>query len=373
MAHELWVGTRKGLFALQPEASGRWRIARTAFLGVPVPMVLHDRRSGRGFAVLDHGHFGVKLHVSDDGGRNWREGTAPAYPPKPADVEDMDPMRNEPIPWDLKLIWSLEPGGDDRPGRLWCGTMPGGLFRSDDNGESWELVRSLWDHPMRREWFGGGADYPGIHSIAVHPEQPDRVTIAISCGGVWVSEDGGASWNCRAEGMWAAYMPPGEARKPNLQDPHRVVQCRGRPEVLWAQHHNGIFRSDDGAGSWREIANVSPSSFGFAVAVHPVDPDTAWFVPAAKDEERIPVDGKVAVTRTRDGGQTFDVLRDGLPQEHAYDLVFRHALDVTADGETLAFGSTSGALWLSDDQGDAWQTLSEHLPPVYCTRFVDTA
>lgn len=372
MTTELWVGTRKGLFALQRQASGDWRIARTAFLGVPVSMVLYDGRSRRGFAALDHGHFGVKLHCSDDAGRSWREGAAPAYPPKPDGVQDLDPMRHEPIPWDLKQIWSLEAGGEERPGRLWCGTMPGGLFRSEDDGESWDLVRPLWDHPMRREWFGGGADYPGIHSIAVHPDDPDRVTIAISCGGVWATEDGGASWDCRAEGMWAAYMPPGEARNPNLQDPHRVVQCRERPDALWAQHHNGIFRSTDGAASWREITGAAPSSFGFAAAVHPADPDTAWFVPAAKDEERIPVDGKVVVTRTRDGGASFEALRDGLPQEHAYDLVFRHALDVAPDGETLAFGSTSGALWLSDDQGDAWQTLSVHLPPVYCVRFVET-
>jgi hypothetical protein len=372
MGTELWVGTHKGFFALRREASGGWRIDRTAFLGVPVSMVLHDGRSKRGVAALDHGHFGVKLHYSDDGGRSWEEGVAPAYPPKPDDVEDMDPMRHEPIPWDLKLIWSMEAGTDEQPGRLWCGTMPGGLFRSDDNGESWELVRSLWDHPKRREWFGGGADYPGVHSIVVNPAEPERIGIGISCGGFWASEDGGGTWDCRADGMWAAYMPPGEARNPNLQDPHRVVQCRERPDVLWAQHHNGIFRSEDGAGSWSEITGVSPSSFGFAVAVHPHDPDTTWFVPAVKDEVRIPVDGKVVVTRTRDGGRSFEALRNGLPQEHAYDLVFRHGLDITPDGESLAFGSTSGSLWISEDQGDRWETVSRHLPPVLCVRFVET-
>jgi hypothetical protein len=169
--------------------------------------------------------------------------------------------------------------------------------------------------------------------------------------------------------MWAAYMPPDRREDPLVQDPHRVVRCQAEPDCLWAQHHNGIFRTTDGASSWREVRDVPPSSFGFAVAVHPRQPDVAWFVPAVKDETRIPVDGRLVVTRTRDGGRSFDVLRTGLPQRHAYDIVFRHALDIDARGETLAFGSTTGSLWVSDDQGDTWRSVSEHLPPIYCVRF----
>jgi hypothetical protein len=171
--------------------------------------------------------------------------------------------------------------------------------------------------------------------------------------------------------MRAAYMPPDQAHDPVVQDPHRVVQCRSAPAVFWTQHHNGIFRSVDDLGSWTEITTASPSTFGFALAVHPDDPDTAWFVPAQKDEKRVPVDGAVVVTRTRDGGKTFDVLRRGLPQEHAYDLVYRHGLDVGADGATLAMGSTTGSLWVSVDQGDEWQTVSTHLPPIHAVRFAD--
>ena len=125
-----------------------------------------------------------------------------------------------------------------------------------------------------------------------------------------------------ANGMRAEFMPPERQYEPNIQDPHRVAQCRDAPDVLWAQHHNGIFRSEDGAASWHEITDVEPSTFGFAVAVHPHDPKTAWFVPAIKDEKRYPAGGQVVVTRTRDGGRTFDVLRNGLPQQHAYDLVY---------------------------------------------------
>jgi hypothetical protein len=169
--------------------------------------------------------------------------------------------------------------------------------------------------------------------------------------------------------MWAAYMPPDRRDDPLIQDPHRVVRCDGAPDCLWAQHHNGIFRTTDDAASWREVTDVPPSSFGFAVAVHPDDPETAWFVPAVKDETRVPVDGRLVVTRTRDGGRSFDVLSRGLPQQHAYDIVYRHALDVDRRGESLAFGSTTGSLYLSDDQGDTWRAVSEHLPPVYCVRF----
>jgi photosystem II stability/assembly factor-like uncharacterized protein len=273
------------------------------------------------------------------------------------------------IPWSTVKIWALEAASAEAPGSLWCGTIPGGLFRSDDGGSSWQIVRSLWDHPKRKKWFGGGADLPGIHSICVDPRDASRVQLAVSCGGVWTTTDGGATWSCEGKGMAAAYVPPDQAYDFDVQDPHRMVQCPVKPERLWVQHHNGIFRSDDGGRVWEEVKEAGPSTFGFAVVVHPADPDTAWFVPAIKDEKRIPVDGKVVVTRTRDGGKTFDTLSRGLPQEHAYDLVYRHALDIDASGDRLAFGSTTGSLWVSEDQGDSWQTVSAHLPPVYCVRF----
>jgi hypothetical protein len=151
--------------------------------------------------------------------------------------------------------------------------------------------------------------------------------------------------------------------------PDFALQCRANPDVLWAQHHNGIFRSVDGASSWSEIENVAPSSFGFAVAVHPSHADTAWFVPGVSDEKRHAVEGRVIVNRTGDGGRTFEPLTRGLPQQHAYDLVLRHALDVDETGDRLAFGSTTGSLWVSDDGGETWQTISSNLPPIYAVRF----
>lgn len=365
----IFVATKKGLFTAEQGTGGRWAITKTAFLGDNLPMVLSDRRDGSAYVAIEHGHFGTKMHRSRDGGQTWEECAVPAYPPQPEGQEERD-IWGRPIPWKLVKIWALEPGTPDQPGILWCGTIPGGLFRSNDSGSSWEMIRPLWDHPRRKEWVGGGADLPGIHSICVHPHDGQRVSVGVSCGGVWETRDGGTTWACRAEGMRADYMPPEKKYEPNVQDVHRLVQCPTRPDYYWAQHHNGIFRSTDGSASWQDVTGIQPSVFGFAVAVHPRDPETAWFVPAIKDERRIPVDGQVVVARTRDGGKTSEVLRRGLPQEHAYDITYRHGLDVDGQGQSIAFGSTTGSLWVSNNQGDTWQCVSQHLPPIFAVRFV---
>jgi hypothetical protein len=148
-----------------------------------------------------------------------------------------------------------------------------------------------------------------------------------------------------------------------------LCSAADNPEMFWVQHHNGIFRSTDGAASWTEITGVKPSVFGFPVAVHPKNPNIAWFVPSTKDEKRCPTDGRVVVNRTSDGGKSFETLRRGLPQEWAYDLVYRHGLDVDESGDRLAFGSTTGSVWISEDGGDSWQGVSSNLPPVYAVRF----
>ncbi|HYR83987.1 MAG TPA: exo-alpha-sialidase [Terriglobia bacterium] len=368
MSNRCLVATRKGLFTLDRGAS-KWSIGRVSFLGDNCTLVMHDPRNGELIATLNHGHFGIKMHRSRDGGETWSEIATPKYPEKPADHVPKGPPGSKPADWSLKLVWSLAPGGGDEPGVVWCGTLPGGLFKSENRGDSWELNRPLWDNPLREQWFGGGADHPGIHSICVDPRDARHVAIGVSCGGVWSTRDGGLTWQPPGRGMRAEYMPPEQQFEPNLQDPHIVVQCRANPEVLWVQHHNGIFKSTDAGASWNEITDVKPSAFGFVVAVHPQDANTAWFIPAVKDEKRYPMGGRVIVNRTRDGGKTFEALTRGLPQEHAYDLVFRHGLDVDETGNRLAFGSTTGSVWISEDGGDSWQTVSSNLPPVYAVRF----
>jgi photosystem II stability/assembly factor-like uncharacterized protein len=163
-------------------------------------------------------------------------------------------------------------------------------------------------------------------------------------------------------------MPPERAEDPNIQDPHCIVRCPEQPEVLWCQHHCGIWRSGDNAALWTEVTTAPLSNFGFAVAVHPKDPDTAWFVPGVADQQRVPVGGAFAVNRTRDGGRTFDTLRNGLPQSHCYDLAYRHGLAVAGDGRSLLLGTTTGNLWSSSDAGDHWVGVSQHLPPIHAVR-----
>jgi hypothetical protein len=171
------------------------------------------------------------------------------------------------------------------------------------------------------------------------------------------------------KGLVAEYLPPEQADDQNTQDPHRLAVCRANPDIVWVQHHNGVFRSEDGGANFVRLTTANPSAFGFAVAAHPHDPDVAWFVPAQKDDRRVPVGGKVVVMQTRDGGRSFEPKSKGLPDRFAYDLVYRHALDVDASGTQLAFGSTTGNLWISEDGGESFQTISQHLPPIYAVRF----
>ncbi|MBZ2206076.1 WD40/YVTN/BNR-like repeat-containing protein [Massilia soli] len=361
MSERALVSTRKGLFELHRGSSG-WDIGPVHFLGEPVSIALADPRDGALYAALNLGHFGVKLHRKDAGSDAWTEIAAPAYPPKPEGSADT-------VEWTNKLIWSLEAGGADQPGVLWAGTLPGGLFKSADRGASWQLVRSLWDVPERSNWFGGGYDVPGIHSISVDPRDSNRLLVGVSCGGAWRSDDGGDSWTVSSTGMRADYMPPEMNENEAVQDPHRITRSHAAPDVLWCQHHNGIWRSANGGQRWTEITDVPVSNFGFAVAAHPRDGNTAWFAPAEADQRRVPVGAAMAVTRTSDGGKTFTALRNGLPQQHCYDLVYRHGLAVDDDGASLLMGSTSGGLWATSDAGDSWTTVSTTLPPIYAVRF----
>ena len=360
MGEKLLVGTRKGLLILARDSSD-WRVESEHFEAVPIPYAMHDRRTGTLWASLDHGHWGGKLQRSRDGGASWQEVAAPKYPDGAmCPPEDSTPATTS-------YIWLIEPGGADEPNRLYVGTEPGGLFVSDDGGDNFQLNESLWNDRGRGEWFGGGRDYPGICAIQVDPRDSRRITVGISVGGVYVSEDGGESWQVRNRGLYADYLPDPYAEVG--QDPHIVLASPSNPDVLWQQNHCGTYRSVDGGRQWQDISDAQgPAGFGFALALDAQDERTAWVAPAVSAEHRVPVDRALVICRTEDGGQTWQALREGLPQQHCYDLVFRHALD--ARGDSLAFGTTAGNFYVSDDRGDSWRCLLQNLAIVYSVRWM---
>lgn len=350
----LLLGTRKGLIVFRKDNSG-WKLTDTHFPGAPVSMVHSDKTSGIWWACLDHGHWGVKLHRSADEGKTWEELQAPAYP-KGAEVKDGTPAS-------LRYIWSTA----SIDGKLYLGTDPGGLFESTDNGDSFQLNMGLWDHPTRKGWFGGGRDQPGIHSICINPSNKDHIYIGISCAGIFETTDGGKSWCPRNKGLNAPYLPDPDAEVGF--DPHLLVMSSD-PKTLWQQNHIGIFKSDNGAQSWVEVSEKDgPAKFGFTIAAHPDNKDMAWVIPAASDDKRMAIDGKLQVCRTEDGGKTWKSFSNGLPQTNCYDLVYRHSL--AFNGTDMAFASTTGNLFVSSDLGESWSNPSNFLPPVYCVYLLD--
>ncbi|CAM2068719.1 Glycosyl hydrolase [Sulfidibacter corallicola] len=353
----LLLGTRKGLFQFVAQDHD-WRMVRHSFEGIPALYACYDARNDTIWVSLDHGHWGQKLHRSTDGGQTWQEIPAPKYP-ETAMLKDDKPAA-------LELIWYIQPGGADQPQRLYLGTNPGGLFVSDDGGDTFQFADSLWNHPSRPEnWFGGGKDNAGICSILVHPDDPRHLTLTVSVGGVYVSRDGGATWEGRNKGIVSEFLPNPESEYGH--DPHYITHCPARPEVLWQQNHCGIYRSENGGESWEEISQSDgPARFGWAICAHETDPLTAWVVPAHSDMSRVTIDQSLCVSRTEDGGKTWTAFREGLPQELCYDIVYRHAFHNM--GDSLMFGSTTGNLFFSTDAGASWRTLANYLPPVYSVR-----
>lgn len=362
-ADTMIVGTRKGLFILK-NGRGGWKVWTYSHSASPVPYAFVDTRTGTLWASLDHGHWGSKLHRSRDLGKKWEEIPAPKYP-KRARMKSWADTR--PVPAALRYIWIIAPGGEDQPDRMYLGTEPGGLFRSDDGGKTFDLVKTLWNHPSREKgWFGGGRDYPGIHSVIVDPRDSRRVLVAVSCAGVFETRDDGKTWAPRNKGMTADFLPDPKAEFG--QDPHFVDYHPDHPDHLWMQNHCGIYRSTNGGKAWKPVSKKNKlPHFGFAIAVDETKPDTAWVVPAISDTHRIAVDGKMAVCRTTDGGKNWRAFRKGLPQKDCYDVTFRHALDNSYG--TVAFGTTTGNLYVSANRGQSWEAVAHNLPPIYSVRF----
>jgi photosystem II stability/assembly factor-like uncharacterized protein len=385
MSDRIIVGTRKGLFFAE-KVAGRWRPRLVGHGGIGVNFAARDPHAGAVWALLGHGHWGAKVSRSHDDGATWRDAAQIKYPqgaryygtPMPDEGGAMPAATLKPAT--LLKLWVLEFGP---AGRIWVGTIPGGLFVSRDGGESFELDRNLWNHESRggdlfagegsgtTQWWGtpaseGGEFAPGIHSICVDPRDPEHVRVAVSTAGVLETRDGGKTWRGRNRGMTNDYLPDPAAEWGH--DPHFVVACPGQPDHVWQQNHSGVFYSSDGAETWRKVSAPERGvHFGFPVAVDDEDGRTAWLVPAQGDDRRMAVDGGLCVARTRDGGDSWELLREGLPQADAWDVVYRHAL--ANRGDTVAFGSTTGNLYVSEDRGEHWQTVANNLPPIYSVRF----
>jgi len=389
-SRSVWVATRKGTFKVE-KRGGRWQASPAGHAGVCVNYVARDPQTGRLWALLGHGHWGAKLSISDDDGVTWRDNPAQIMYPAGARYigQDMfeDAASEFGVGWKttfrnatLLKLWVIGFGGN---GAIWVGTIPGGLFESRDGGKSFELNRPLWNHESRggdlfngdgtgeTKWFGtpaseGGEFAPGIHSIAIDPRNPERILIAISTAGVLETTDGGRSWRSRNKGMTMDHNPDPEAEWGH--DPHVIELCRSAPDHIWQQNHVGVFYSDNGAESWRKVSVPADGvHFGFPVTVDAHDGKVAWVVPGLSDQQRTTIDGSLFVACTKDGGSSWQQQRKGLPQDGAFDVVYRHALDNRDD--VVAFGSTTGNLYLSEDRGESWTAVSNNLPPIYAVRF----
>ena|SRR5690349_4926956 len=353
----LLVGTMKGAFVLRSNAArAKWDVGGPYFPGHAVYALAFDQRSGRPrlWAAPGSDHWGAMLSSSDDFGRTWTkpEVSLIRFP------EDTGAA--------LKRIWQIRPGPADEPDTLYAGVEPAALFESHDGGETWSLVRGLWNHPHREKWQPGGGGLC-LHTILPDPAGRARITVAISTGGVYRTDDGGHSWQPRNHGVRAQFLP--DPHPEFGQCVHKVVQHPSHPDRLFLQNHWGLYRSDNGGDSWRDIANGVPSDFGFAMVGHPHDPETVYIVPIESDEFRCTPEGKLRVFRSRDGGASWEALTDGLPQEHALETVLRDALAADPlNPAGIYFGTRGGAVWGSADGGHHWKSVLDGLPPVVCVR-----
>jgi hypothetical protein len=351
----------KGAFILRADKRrGAWDLGGPYFPGSAVYAMAYDDRAGRQrlWAGPQSMHWGGLLRTSDDFGRTWTN-------PEEANVKFPEATGAA-----LKGIWQIEPGRDAEPDTLYCGVEPAALFVSRDAGATWSLTEGLWNHPQRPRWEPGGGGLC-LHTVLLDPTDVKRIRIAVSTGGMYVTDDGGATWRPSNKGVRAEFLPE---KYPEFgQCVHKVVQSQQRPDRMFLQNHWGLYRSDDRGESWTDIANGVPSDFGFPIAIHPQNADCAWIVPLEADTFRCTPEGKLRVYQTRDGGKKWDAMADGLPQKDAYETVLRDAMAVDLlDPVGVYFGTRSGKLFASPDEGKSWTTVMDGLPPIVAVKTART-
>jgi hypothetical protein len=356
MSTILMVGTRKGMWiGTADDQREEWEFTGPHFDMEEVYSCLIDKRGDRPrlLAGASSMWLGPQVRRSDDLGGSWQETPNGAVRfPDGADAK-------------VERIWQLVAGAEE--GVVYAGSEPGAVWRSTDRGETFTLEQALWDHPHRPEWnagFGGQA----FHTILPHPTDPQSVTAALSTGGVYQTNDGGASWEPRNQGIRAEFLPEGQQFPEFGQCVHKVTRHPSRPERMFLQNHGGVYRSDDHGKSWESIADGLPSTFGFAIVVHPHQPDTVYVFPIGGGDRRYPPDARARVWRSRDAGESWEELGKGLPDSF-YVAVMRDAMCADDhDPAGVYFGARNGSVWASADEGDSWRQIVSDLPDVMVVR-----
>jgi photosystem II stability/assembly factor-like uncharacterized protein len=355
------VGTRKGAFVLTSDANReRWEIQGPHFAGWEI---YHLKGSpvdpNRIYASQSSGWFGQVMQRSDDGGKTWSTiGNKFEYQ---GEVGTHMWYDGTPHPWEFKRVWHLEPSLTDLD-TVYAGVEDAALFRSTDGGQSWHELTGLRQHGTGSKWQPGAGGM-GLHTIILDPSDPKRIFIAISAAGAFRTDDGCETWKPINKGLKSDYIPEKEAEVGHCV--HRIAMHPSRPNVLFMQKHWDVMRTDDAGENWREVSGDLPTDFGFPIDVHAHEPETIYVVPIKSDAEHFPPDGKLRVYRSRTGGESWEPLTKGLPQEHCYVNVLRDAMSVDRLDECgVYFGTTGGQVYMSPDGGDHWTAIARDLPAV---------
>ena len=355
------VGTRKGAFVLSSDGKReRWDVSGPHFAGWEVYHVKGSPADpDRLYASQCSGWSGQVIQRSDDGGVTWEPvGNKFAYDGVPGTHQWYD---GTPHPWEFARVWHLEPSLDD-PDTVYAGVEDAGLFRSTDGGQSWQELPALRGHKSGPSWQPGAGGMC-LHTIILDPATPGRMFAAISAAGAFRSDDAGQTWRPVNHGLQSQGIPDPDAEVGHCV--HRLAMHPSRPSVLYMQKHWDVMRSDDAGESWHEVSGNLPTDFGFPIDVHAHEPDTIYVVPITSDSEHFPPEGKLRVYRSRTGGDEWEALTSGLPQEHCYVNVLRDAMAVdTLDSCGVYFGTTGGQVYASADAGDSWAPIVRDLPAV---------
>jgi photosystem II stability/assembly factor-like uncharacterized protein len=379
------VGTRKGAFILTSDGERRkWTVEGPHFGGWEIYHVKGSPvNPERLFASQTSSWFGQIIQRSDDGGKTWSQpgsdgnaATAAANGTPQGEsnmfVYDTSEQTGKPLtthqwydgtqhPWEFARVWHLEPSLDDAD-TCYAGVEDAALFRTTDGGVTWHELAGLRGHTSGPDWMPGAGGMC-LHTVVLDPTNKDRIFCAISAAGAFRSDDGGDTWKPINHGLHSEYIPDPTAEVGHCV--HRIAIHPSNPNTLFMQKHWDVMRSDDGGESWREVSGNLPSDFGFPIAVHSHDPETIYVVPILSDSLHYPPDGKLRVYRSRTGGEEWEALTNGLPQEHCYVNVLRDAMAVDmADPCGIYFGTTGGQVYASNDSGDNWEPIVRDLPAV---------